>query len=217
MPIRILIADDHAMMRDGLRALLEKEKGFVVAAEAADGRSAVKKAGELPLDVIVMDVAMPGLNGIEATRRIVAAHPAVKVVGLSMHSHVRFIAEMLKAGASGYVLKESAFDELARAIRLVNASKKYLGRGVVDELVEDYLHHVSREEDSAYSILTPREREVLQLLAEGSTTKETASKLGVSVKTVEYHRSQIMRKVDASSVAELTKYAIREGLTSLED
>jgi DNA-binding NarL/FixJ family response regulator len=217
MTIRVLIADDHAMMREGLRALIEREKGMSVVGEAEDGNSAVELASEIEPDTVVMDVAMPVLNGIEATRRICRHQPRVKVIGLSMHSDVRYVAEMLKAGACGYVLKESVFRELARAIRLAHVSKKYLGKGVVDELVNDYLNHVTRSGDSAYSLLTSREREVLQQYAEGSTTKAIAARLDISVKTVESHRAQIMRKLDASSVAELTRYAIREGLTSLDD
>jgi DNA-binding NarL/FixJ family response regulator len=214
---RILIVDDHSIMRDGLRALLEKEEGMSVVAEAGDGRSAVELALEHRPDVVVMDVGLPELNGVEATRRIVRQVPGVKVLGLSMHAEMRFVAEMLRAGASGYLLKDSAFDELARAIRTVSQGHRYLGQGIMDDLLDDYIRRLERrEEKTSFSTLTEREREVLQLLAEGRSTKETAQRLEVSVKTVETHRANLMRKLGLSSIAELTRYAIREGLVSLE-
>jgi len=215
MGLRILLVDDHQIVRQGLRTLLEKEPDMEVVAEAEDGRAAVRLAREVSPQVVIMDVAMPDLNGIEATRQIVAESPGIKVIALSMHADRRFVANMLKAGASGYLLKDAAFEELAQAIRTVAANRTYLSPEVSDIVVKDYLKG-PQEEASAFSLLTAREREVLQLLAEGKSTREIADCLHVSVKTVETHRQQIMSKLDIRSVAELTKYAIREGLSSLD-
>jgi two-component system response regulator NreC len=212
MSIRVLLADDHKIVRQGLRSLLEKQHGMEVIAEAEDGRTAVQLARKLSPDVVVMDIAMPDLNGIGATRQIIAEAPGVKVVALSMHSDKRFVTRMLRAGASGYLLKDCAFEELARAISAVVANQIYLSLGIAGVVVEDYVRHVPETGPS----LTPRECEVLQLLAEGSSTKEIAARLHVSVKTVETHRRHIMEKLDIHTIAELTKYAIREGLTSPE-
>ncbi len=217
MTIRLLIADDHQMMRDGLRALIEKEPDMQIVGEAADGKTTVSLARQTSPHVIVMDVSMPDLNGIEATRKILGANPKVKVVGLSGHADQHFIREMLSAGASAYLLKQTAYEELLRAVRAVMKGKKYLSpdvaRGVMDAYVE-----LSRpqSERPAFVVLTDREREVLQMTAEGKSTKEIADGLEVSVKTVETHRRNIMEKLDLHSVAELTKYAIREGLTSVD-
>ncbi len=215
MPVRIVIADDHRIVREGLRHLLEKRTDFKVVAEAADGESAVRLARELSPDVVIVDISMPGLNGIEATRRILADRPGVKVLALSMHSDRRFVIETLKAGASGYLLKDSAFDELARAIEVVMARGAFLSPAITDMVVRDYVAQAGADGGAAFSVLTAREREVLQLVAEGESTKAIAGRLAVSVKTVESYRQQIMEKLDLHSVAELTKYAIREGLTSL--
>ena len=217
MTIRLLIADDHKLMREGLRALIEKEPDMQVVGEAEDGKSIVGLVGKASPHVIVMDVSMPDLNGIDATRKILAANPHVKVVGLSGHADQHFVREMLTAGASAYILKHTASDELMRAIRTVMKGGKYLSsdvaRGVMDAYVE-----MSRPlgKNQAFIVLTDREREVLQLIAEGKSTKEVADDLGVSVKTVETHRRNIMEKLDIHSVAELTKYAIREGITSVD-
>jgi DNA-binding NarL/FixJ family response regulator len=216
MSIKILLADDHRIVREGLKSLLEAESDMQVVGEADNGRRAIEMAEEYGPDVVVMDIGMPELNGIEATRRIVHDNPATKVVALSMHSDRRFMSEILKAGASGYLLKDGAFEELAGAIRTVMSSKMYLSPRIADVVVEDYVRHLPRAEPSVFAALTPREREVLQLLAEGKATKQAAAALHVSVKTVETHRRQIMTKLDIHSVAELTKYAIREGLTSVE-
>ncbi len=215
MSIRILIADDHRLMREGLRAMLTKEAGWEVAGEAGDGRTAVQLAQTLRPDVVIMDITMPGLNGIEATRQLVATGRTVKIIALSMHADRRYAAEGLRAGASGYLLKDSAFDELARAIEVVMARGAYLSPAITDMVVRDYVAKAGVEDEAAFSVLTPREREVLQLMAEGESTKGIAARLAVSVKTVESYRQQIMEKLDLHSVAELTKYAIREGLTSL--
>jgi len=214
MSIKVLIADDHRIMREGLRAMLEKEHDIVVLGEAEDGRMIERLARELAPDVIIMDVAMPDLNGIEATRQIVAELPGVKIIALSMHDDRRFVLNMLKAGAAGYMLKDSAFTDLAKAIRVVMSGKTYLSHEVADIVVKDYVSSSQPTESSAFHLLSPREREVLQLLAEGKTSARIGEKLHISVKTVETHRQQIMVKLKIRSVAELTKYAIREGLTS---
>ena len=231
--MKVLLADDHRIVREGLRSLLESQPDLEVVAEASDGRQAVEMARELGPDVVVMDVAMPQLNGIEATRQLASGDTDMKIVALSMHSDRRYVSEALKAGASGYVLKDGAFDELVSAIRAVISDRVYLSPRVAGVVVDDYVRRLpSRGSNgsgalpaaegapparrSAFDALTPREREVLQLMAEGYATKEVAHRLHVSVKTVETHRRQIMEKLDLHSVAELTKYAIREGLTTLE-
>ncbi len=215
MNTRILIADDHKIVREGLCSLLEKESNLEVVAEAENGRMAVTLAKERRADVVLMDISMPDLNGIEATRQLIAALPKVKVIGLSMHSDKRFIVRMFGAGAAGFLLKDCAFEELARAIKAVIANQVYLSPGIAGTVIEDYVRRISAADASPKSVLTPRQREVLQLLAEGRSTKQIASRLHVSVKTVETHRRQIMTKLDIHSIAELTKYAVREGLTSL--
>jgi DNA-binding NarL/FixJ family response regulator len=216
MLTKVLIADDHQIVRQGLRTLLEKEPDLRVVAEAEDGRSTVRLARETQPEVIIMDVAMPDLNGIEATRQIISELPKAKVIALSMYADRRFVVNMLKAGASGYLLKDCAFEELTRAIRAVLAHKTYLSPGVSDIVVKDYMTGGSALETSVFSVLTPREREVLQLMSEGKSTNQIADSLHVSVKTIETHRQQVMHKLKMHSVAELTKYAIREGLTTLE-
>lgn len=215
MSTKVLIADDHKIVRDGLRTLLEKHPEISVVGEAEDGRETVQLARNLSPEVIIMDIAMPDLNGIEATRQIIGERPGVKVIALSMHSDRRFVSEMLKAGASAYLLKDCAFEELITAIRTVLKNKIYLSPGIAGVVIEDYIRRAPKSESSVFSLLSDREREVLQLMAEGKTTKEIASQLNVSIKTVETHRMNIMTKLDIHSVAELTKYAIREGLTSL--
>ena len=214
--IKILLADDHKITREGLRSLLEKQQDMEVVAEAKDGRSAVNLAEELLPDVVIMDVSMPDLNGVQATRQIVGRLPNVKIVGLSMHSDSLFVTEMLKSGASGYLLKDCAFEELTQAIRAVVAGNTYLSPSISGVVVNDYLHRLAKVDLTASDVLTDREIEVLQLIAEGNSTKQTALKLHISVKTVETHRRQIMNKLDIYTIAELTKYAIRKGLTSLE-
>ena len=216
MAATILLADDHQILRQGLRTLLENLPEVRVVGEACDGREAVKMAKELQPDIVVMDVSMPGLNGIDATRQVVNDGNHARVIALSMHSDRRFMAEMLKAGAKGYLLKEGAFDELAAAIQTVLADKVYLSPKIANLVVENYVMREPGAEPSAYAKLTAREREVLQLMAEGRATKQIAMDLHVSVKTVETHRRQVMEKLDIHNVAELTKYAIREGLTSLD-
>ncbi len=216
MGIRILIADDHQILRQGLRTLLEKEPDMEVVAETEDGRKTVIMVNELTPHVVIMDVNMPDLNGIEATRQILTEYPEMKIIALSMHADRRFVINMLKAGAHGYLLKDCAFEELAQAIRLVMANKTYLSPGVAEIVVKDYVNRLPGPAQTAFSVLTAREREVLQLLAEGKSTANIGELLHISIKTVETHRQQIMNKLGIRSVAELTKYAIREGLTSLE-
>jgi len=216
MSIRILLADDHKITRQGLRSLLDKQSDMEVVAEAEEGRTAVRLVRELLPDVVIMDVSMPDLNGMEAARQITREFGDVRIVALSMHSDSLFVTEMLKSGASGYLLKDCAFEELALAIRTVVAGKTYLSPSISGVVVDDYLHRLSKADFSGLEVLTSREREVLQLLAEGKSTKQIALKLHISVKTVETHRRQIMNKLDIHTVAELTKYAIRKGLTSLE-
>jgi two-component system response regulator NreC len=216
MQTKILLADDHKIVRDGLRALIEKEPNMEVVAEACDGRTTVQRAKEFLPHIIIIDIAMPDLNGIEATRQIVSDIPGVKIVALSMHSDRRFVTRMLEAGAAGYLLKDSAFEELSMAIKTVLSGKIYLSPAIAGIVVEDMMRKSPQKVSRNNIELTPREREVLQLLAEGRTTKRIASQLNVSVKTVETHRRQVMEKLDIHSVAELTKWAVREGLTSLE-
>jgi DNA-binding NarL/FixJ family response regulator len=215
-PIRIILADDHQIVRQGLRILLEAETDMKIVAEADNGRKVLKLAQELLPDVIIMDLSMPELNGIEATRQILSGAPEVKVIALSMHSDSLFVLNMIKSGASGYLLKDCALEELVKAIRAVVDDKTYLSPGVSDIVIRDFVTGWQTTNSSAFSVLSPREREVLQLMAEGRTTNQIADGLCVSVKTVEAHRKQVMTKLGIHSVAELTKYAIRQGLTSLE-
>jgi len=215
MGIKILLADDHKIMREGLRSLIKEQPNMTVVAEAEDGRTAMQLATKLLPDIIIMDISMPELNGIEATRQILATSPKSKVIALSMHTGRRMILEILNAGASGYLLKDCAFDEVIHAIGVVASNSKYLSPKITDVVVKDYVSRISKDELSTLSILTAREREVLQLLAEGKKTKDIASVLQVSIKTAEFHRQQIMEKLNIHSIAELTKFAIREGLTEL--
>lgn len=215
MSIRILLADDHQIVRDGLRALLEKEPDMEVVGEAADGRTAVRLALKLRPQIVLIDVSMPDMNGVEAARQILAEAPDIKVLALSMHADKRYVGAMLRAGAVGYLLKDLAFEEVARAIQSAGQGQVYLSRGVVGVVVGDYVRCLA-EGQADRSDLTAREREILQLVAEGSSTKEIAATLHISIKTVETHRRQIMERLDIHSVAELTKYAVRQGLTSLE-
>jgi DNA-binding NarL/FixJ family response regulator len=216
MGIKIMVVDDHPIFREGLRGLLEKEAGMELAGEAGNGLEAVEKAAQLKPDVIIMDLNLPDMNGIEATRRILADHPEISVIALSMESDKRFIVEALGAGAKGYVLKDSFFSELVSAIRTVAEGDTYLGPKVTEMIIRDYLQRVPGALPLTASSLTPREREILQQIADGRNTKEIAAKFGTSIKTIEVHRHNIMKKLNLYSIAELTKYAVREGLTSLK-
>jgi DNA-binding NarL/FixJ family response regulator len=213
----ILLADDHKIIREGLRALIERHDGLEVIAEAEDGRTALDLARKLRPHLAIVDVGMPGLNGIETTKRIVAEVPGVKVIALSMHSDAKLVGSMLNAGARGYLLKDCAFEELENAIHTVLANRVYLSDAITGVVLNDYLRRVSAGDQAGPVVLTSKEREVLQMLAEGSSTKEISLRLHVSVKTVETHRRNIMDRLGLHSVAELTKYAVREGLTSLEE
>jgi len=216
MSVRVLLADDHKIMRDGLRALLDKVADVQVVAEAENGRDAVRMAKELKPNVIIMDMSMPELNGIDATRQILEEFPEMRVIALSMHSDKRFLSQVFRAGAVGYLLKDCAFDELALAVQSVVKGEKYLSPKLTNVVVDNFMRPSSLSLPAVSMTLTPREREVIQLIAEGETTKQIATQLHVSIKTIETHRSQLMQKLGVNSVAQLTKFAIREGLTSLD-
>lgn len=214
--VSVLLVDDHKIMRAGLRSLLEKTANVSVVAEAEDGRQAVQLAIQLRPDLVIMDISMPKLNGIEATRQIIADLPDTKIIALSMHSDKRFLVEMFQAGAVGYLLKDCASEELEQAIKTVAGSQCYLSPEITGVLLEDYVDRFQSKPADAASVLTAREREVLQLIAEGWSTKNIAAHLYVSIKTAESHRRKIMKKLDLHAVADLTKYAIKEGLTTLD-
>jgi DNA-binding NarL/FixJ family response regulator len=216
MSIKIVLVDDHQILRSGLRAALEKYQNMKVIGEASDGRSAVKLLQKIKPDVVIMDVTMPGLNGIEATRQVIAQSPNTKVIALSMHSDENFVAGMFEAGASGYLLKDCSLDEMETAIRSVTSNHVYLSPVISRMVINGYFDKSVSADHLGSSPLTPKEREVLQLLAEGKTTKEVASSLHMSVKTAETHRHHIMKKLNIHNIVDLTKYAIREGLTSLD-
>jgi two-component system, NarL family, response regulator NreC len=215
MKIEIVLADDHRIIREGIKSLIEKQSDMQVIGEAKDGRETVSLVQELLPDIVVMDISMPDMNGIEAARQIISGDSRIKVIALSVHADKRFVNEMLNAGAAGYLLKDCAFEEMVHAIRTVMSNRSYLSPAITNIMLSEYRYMLSKETLSVFSLLTAREREVLQLIAEGVTTKDIAAMLNVSVKTIETHRQQIMDKLDIHSVAELTKYAIKEGLTSL--
>lgn len=214
--IRILLADDHKLLIDGLRPLLERQKDMEVVGVASDGVEAVEMASTLKPDILLLDISMPGLNGIDAARKIIRDWPDIKIIMLSMHADRRYIQESLRNGARGYVLKESAVGEVIKAITAVQNGEVFFSSSVREQVLHDYISWIREGGDASYSPLSAREREVLQLIAEGKATKEIAGILNVSVKTIESHRKQIMDKLNLFSIAELTKYAIREGLTRLE-
>jgi two-component system response regulator NreC len=216
MSTRILLVDDHAITREGLRSLIEKQADMEVIGEAKDGRKAVELVRELSPDVVITDITMTNLNGVDATRQIVREFPKIKVIALSIHSNRAFVADMLKAGASGYVLKECTFDELVDAIRTVMDGGVYLSPKVASVVVSDYVQRSAVATEPPLGNLTEREREILQLISEGKNTKQIALQLHVSTKTIEADRRKIMQKLDAHSIAELVKIAILGGLASLE-
>ena len=216
MSPRVVLADDHRLFRDGLRPLLAGHPDIEVVGETEDGLEALALCRDLQPEVAVLDIAMNGLNGIEVTRRLAREVPDVRVIILSMHGDRRFVLESLRAGARGYVLKDASFDELLAAVTAVVAGRLHLSAAVGDEVLQDYVNRMTAESGTAFAVLSAREREVLQLLAEGLATKQVAARLCLSAKTVESHRRSLMAKLDLHSVAELTKYAIRQGLTTLE-
>lgn len=214
--VNIVLADDHKLFRDGLKTILEKDSTMSIVGEANDGLETISIANQLKPDIVIMDISMPKLNGVEATRRIISENPQIKILVLSMHSDQRFVLETLKAGASGYLLKDSSSLELNGAIKSVMNDKIYLSSQISKNVIEDYVRIARQKESSVYSLLSAREREVLQQLAEGKNNREVAEQLNISVKTVESHRKNIMEKLNLFSIAELTKYAIREGITPLD-
>ncbi len=213
--IRIVLADDHTVMRAGIRLVLEREPDLHVVGEASDGREAVHAVERVQPDVVVMDIAMPNLNGIEATRQIVANGAAVSIVVLSMHSDEEYVLRALKAGARGYLLKESAEADLIAAVRAVIGGKSFFSPAVSRLLVEDYVRQLQdRDIEDSYELLTTREREILQLVAEGKSNKDVANLLNLSVYTVETHRSNIMERLNLHGMPELILYAVRKGVIS---
>ncbi|MGB2629350.1 MAG: response regulator transcription factor [Candidatus Acidiferrum sp.] len=213
--IRIALADDHKLMRSGLRVLLEQQPEFTVVGEASDGREAVSLVDSQKPDVLVMDIGMPNLNGIEAAAQITQAHPEISIVMLSMHSDESYVLRALKAGAKGYLLKDSAETDLIRAVHSVAESKSFFSPAVSKVLLDDYVRKLKRSgTEDPYDLLTPREREVLQLVAEGKSNKDVANLLNLSVYTVETHRANIMEKLNLHGVPELILYAVRKGIIS---
>lgn len=215
MSIRVILADDHTILRHGLSKCFQQEEDFKVVGQTKDGRSTVELALELLPEVVVMDIAMPDLNGVDATYQITRQAPNVNVIGLSMHASCKYVREMFRAGAKGYLLKDCPFSELLQAIRIVAEGKTYISPSVGHTVVEDYISK-PEQQTSAFRVLSQREREVLQLLAEGKPTKQVARQLYISPKTVEAHRLRIMNKLEIDNLAELTRYALQEGLTALE-
>jgi two-component system response regulator NreC len=213
--IRMILADDHAVMRHGLRLLLEKQEDFEVVGEAGDGREAVSLAEALKPDIALLDITMPGFNGIEAARQITGKQPGVAIIVLSMHADEAFVLRALKAGARGYVLKESAEGELISAVRLVFGGKAFFSPTISRMLLQDYIRQMQDKDiEDSYELLTARERELLQLIAEGKSNKDVANMLNLSVYTVETHRSNILGKLNLHSMPELILYAVRKGIIS---
>jgi len=219
-PIRVVLADDHTLMRAGMRALLESMAGIEVVAEASDGREALELIRQHQPDVVVMDITMPGLNGLEATLRVVQECPRVGVLILSMHANEEYVMQALRAGATGYLLKNVVTAELEFALRAVARGESYLSPAISKQVIAAYLRRVRGPEErprgaaSPYQLLTPRQREILQLITEGHTTKEIAQRLQLSVKTVETHRTQLMQRLDLHDIAGLVRFAIRAGLVT---
>lgn len=214
MATKILLVDDHQVLRDGLRVSLNQQSGMEVVGEAGDGETAIRLMRKLNPDVIIMDVGMAGMSGIDATRRILVDCPETKIIALSMYPKTAFVTEMLKAGASGYILKENAFSSVVEAIHRVVAGERYLCAKSAGLLAEDYAQGQAKSGPSA---LTDKEREILKLLAEGKPSKEIALLMALSTKSIDHYRRQIMEKLNVGSIAELVKIAIREGLTPLDE
>jgi len=213
--IRILLADDHTVIRSGLRLLLERQPGFKVVAEASDGRATVELTEALKPNVVVLDIGMPNLNGIDAARQITTHHPDIAVVILSMHADESYVLRALKAGARGYLLKDSPESDLVNAVHAVHENKAYFSPAISRMLVDDYMRQLrQRGVEDSYELLTAREREVLQLLAEGKSIKDIANMLKLSPYTVETHRGNMLQKLNLHSTAELILYAVRKGVIS---
>jgi DNA-binding NarL/FixJ family response regulator len=217
LSVKILLADDHKIIRDGLRTLIECYSHFKIVAEAEDGRSAVQLCRQLSPDVVLMDISMPYLNGVDATRQILTHLPKTKVIILSLHSSKRLIDAVFASGASGYLLKNCGIEDVFSAIEAVNGGGIYLHPKIAAIVRDGYLEAITRQGPPSFTLLSSREREVLQLIAEGKSSKEIAFSFNLSVKTIEAHRQRIMKKLKIRNIASLTKYAIREGLTSEED
>lgn len=215
MGTKLMLVDDHELFRQGLRYMLESESDAEIIAEAGDGRAAVELATELKPDVIVLDIEMPDMDGIEAAREISAKCPSAKILVLSMHSERGYVSEMFSLGVSGFLLKDAALEELVQAINVVVANKKYISPSLVDVVIEGFTGDSKDTRESELDKLTPREREILQLIAEGNSSKEIAFHLNLSVKTVDAHRRQLMHRLEIDNLADLIKFAIREGLASL--
>lgn len=215
MAISIILADDHAIMRTGLRVILESQFDLNVVAEAENGREAVQLVDEHQPDLLIMDISMPGLNGMEATKQILESNDTVNIIALSVHSEKQFIVGMLRAGASAYLLKDCVKDELITAIRTVSRGEQYLSPGIAGFVLDDYRRILREDGQHVFSRLTPREREVLQLIAEGESTKQIAAALHISVKTVETHRQHIMNKLEIFNIPDLVKYAIQQGVIDI--
>jgi DNA-binding NarL/FixJ family response regulator len=214
--VRLIIADDHKMMRQGIRSLLEKFSDIEIIGEAENGADIIDLAEKLKPEVIIMDIAMPKVNGIEATQKILAANPQIKIIVLTMLYERHFMAEALKAGAAGYLLKDCAFDELINAIHLVISGSTYVSHILSGPLIKDYFEKIYSKENDIITQLTDKEKIILQLVVEGKHSKEIASQLDVSTKTVDTHRNNLMKKVGVSSIVELTKFAIKGGIVKLE-
>jgi DNA-binding NarL/FixJ family response regulator len=213
--LRILIADDHEVARQGIRALLESHPGWEVCAEAKDGREAVELASNSKPDIALLDIGMPNLNGLDAARQILAMSPAIRILILTMHDAEQVVREVLAAGARGFVLKSDAARDLVAAVDALQHRRTFFTTRVTQMVMNGYLHQEKESQPLAKAVLTPREREVIQLLAEGKTSKEVAVALKLSVKTAETHRTNLMRKLDLHSVADLTLYAIRNGIVQI--
>jgi len=216
MRIKILLVDDHELFRQGLRSLLDNHEDLEVVGEAKTGRAAFDMVCQLNPDIVIMDIAMPELNGIDAACQIRDRAPGTKVIALSMHSDKRFVTGMLQAGALGYLLKADAFEEVIQAAKTVMENRYYVSQKIADTIMGDYARQLSQSAQQGHTALSLREREVLQLYAEGHSTKDIADRLHVSVKTIDTHRAHIMEKLNIQTIAGLVKYAIREGLTSVE-
>ena len=217
MPIKVLLADDHTIVRKGIRSLLDAEEDIEVVGEADNGREAMEKAEESQPDLILMDHTMPIMNGLEATRQIRQRHPDIQVLILTMHTNEEYLFQFLQAGAAGYLVKESAPNELVAAIRAIHRGDSFLSPTVSRAVIDEYVRRTTEVTPAdSYDQLTPREREVLQLIAEGYTNRDISEELVISAKTAAVHRTNVMQKLDLHSVAEVTKYAIRKGIISLE-